>query len=71
MSKDWPNIIKKTSKKWFEDHPDFNIGLGDFSSGEITLPNDKRYYRVPLKMWYKYMEELHGPISGNPFKENN
>jgi len=68
---EWRNKVKEASKKWFEENPDYHPAYNYYDSGEITLPNDKTYYRVPLKMWYEYIEEIHGPMNDNPFKSKS
>ena len=47
-------IIREASKKWFEENPDYHPAYNYYDSGEITIPGDSEYYRVPMEMWYDY-----------------
>lgn len=51
---EWNSKIREASKKWFEENPDFNPGINYYDSGEITIPGDPGYYRVPREMWEEY-----------------
>lgn len=62
MSKDfnqeeWNLKIKEASRKWFEENPDYNAAYNYYDSGEITIPEDTEYYRVPMDMWEQYHKE--------------
>ena len=54
---EWNLKIREASKKWFEENPDYNPGLNYYDSGEITIPGDPGYYRVPMEMWEQYHRE--------------
>jgi len=51
---EWNSKIREASAKWFKDNPDYNPGFNYYDSGEITIPGDSQYYRVPMDMWYDY-----------------
>jgi hypothetical protein len=40
-------------------HPDYNAAFNYYDSGEVSIPNDPEYYRVPMAMWKEYHEELY------------
>ena len=54
---EWNLKIREASAKWFEENPDYNPGLNYYDSGEITIPGDPEYYRVPIEMWEQYHRE--------------
>jgi hypothetical protein len=51
---DWNSKIREASKKWFEENPDYHPAYNYYDSGEITIPGDSEYYRVPMEMWVEY-----------------
>lgn len=53
---EWNSKIREASKKWFEENPDYNPGINYYDSGEISIPGDPGYYRVPRDMWEDYHE---------------
>ena len=60
----WNLKIREASAKWFEENPDYNPGLNYYDSGEIIIPGDPEYYRVPMEMWEQYHREKY-PEYGN------
>ena len=56
---EWYSKIRKASAIWFEQHPDYNAAFNYYDSGEVSIPNDPEYYRVPMAMWEEYHEELY------------
>jgi hypothetical protein len=56
---EWYSKIREASAKWFKENPDFNPGINYYDSGEITIPGDRAYYRVPALMWKEYHSELY------------
>ena len=56
---EWYSKIRKASAIWFEQHPDYNAAFNYYDSGEVSIPNDPEYYRVPMAMWKEYHEELY------------
>lgn len=56
---EWYSKIREASAKWFEQNPDYHPAFNYGDSGEITIPGDPEYYRVPREMWYEYHEELY------------
>ena len=53
---EWNSKIREASKKWFEENPDYNPCINYYDSGEIIIPGDPEYYRVPMIMWEEYHE---------------
>jgi hypothetical protein len=51
---EWNSKIREASKKWFEENPDYHPAYNYYDSGEITIPGDPGYYRVPMEMWEEY-----------------
>ena len=51
---EWNVKIKEASAKWFKENPDYNPAYNYYDSGEITIPGDSGYYRIPMDMWYQY-----------------
>ena len=44
---------------WFKQNPDYNPAFNYYDSGEVSIPGDPEYYRVPIAMWKEYHEELY------------
>tara|TARA_R110000868_G_C10688862_1_gene748114 strand:+ start:206 stop:424 length:219 start_codon:yes stop_codon:yes gene_type:complete len=61
----WNLKIREASAKWFEENLDYNPAYNYYDTGEITIPEDSKYYRVPIEMWYEYHEVMYN------FKTNN
>jgi hypothetical protein len=57
--KKWYSKIKEASVTWFKENPDYNPAFNYYDSGEITIPNDTNYYRIPIEMWKEYHKELY------------
>jgi hypothetical protein len=57
--KEWYSKIKKASAIWFKENPDYNPAFNYYDSGEISIPNDNKYYRIPMVMWKEYHEKLY------------
>jgi hypothetical protein len=57
--KEWYSKIKKASAIWFKENPDYNPAFNYYDSGEISIPNDNEYYRIPMVMWKEYHEKLY------------
>ena len=56
---EWYVKIREASAKWFEENPGYTPVFNYYNSGEITIPGDDGYYRVPIKMWEEYHNELY------------
>lgn len=57
--KEWYSKIKEASAIWFEQNPDYNPAFNYYDSGEVSIPGDGAYYRVPMPMWLEYHNELY------------
>lgn len=55
----WHVKIRNASAKWFEENPDYNPVFNYYDSGEVIIPGDDTYYRVPIAMWDEYHKELY------------
>lgn len=56
---EWYSKIREASDKWFKDNPDYHPAYNYYDSGEIHIPGDSNYYRVPIKLWIEYHEDLY------------
>lgn len=56
---EWYSKIREASAVWFEKNPDYNPAFNYYDSGEVLIPGDPEYYRVPIPMWKKYHEKLY------------
>ena len=61
----WNLKIREASAKWFKENPDYNAGLNYYDSGEIIIPGDPEYYRVPREMWEQYHSEKYPEYNSN------
>ncbi len=57
--KEWYSKIKEASVLWFKENPDYHPAFNYYDSGEVSIPNDNEYYRIPTKMWNEYYSELY------------
>jgi len=57
--KEWYSKIKEASAIWFKENPDYHPAFNYYDSGEVSIPNDNEYYRIPMTMWKEYYEELY------------
>jgi len=57
--KEWYSKIKEASANWFKENPDYHPAFNYYNSGEVSIPNDSKYYRIPMAMWEQYHEELY------------
>ena len=57
--KEWYSKIREASKKWFQENPDYHPAYNYYDSGEVNIPDDDTYYRVPIAMWEEYHNELY------------
>jgi len=56
---EWYSKIREASAIWFKENPEYNPAFNYYDSGEISIPNDSEYYRIPTKMWNEYYSELY------------
>ncbi len=56
---EWYSKIREASAIWFEKNPDYHPAFNYYDSGEVTIPGDKEYYRIPIEMWNEYHSELY------------
>ena len=56
---EWYSKIREASAIWFEKNPDYHPAFNYYDSGEVIIPNDPEYYRVPMAMWEEYHNELY------------
>lgn len=56
---EWYSKIREASAIWFEKNPDYHPAFNYYDSGEVTIPGDKEYYRIPTEMWNEYHSELY------------
>jgi hypothetical protein len=57
--KEWYSKIKKASAIWFKENPDYHPAFNYYDSGEVAIPNDANYYRIPIPMLEEYYKELY------------
>ena len=57
--KEWYSKIKEASAIWFKENSDYHPAFNHYDSGEVSIPNDSNYYRIPIAMWEQYHEELY------------
>ena len=56
---EWYSKIREASAIWFEKNPDYHPAFNYYDSGEVSIPGDNAYYRVPMPMWLEYHNELY------------